>query len=374
MTQQDNTALMVAPRQQFDLSPQTFEQALTFAKYLAESEMVPKQFRNKPGDCLIAMQWGYEVNFKPLQALQSIAVINSKPSIYGDAGKAILLAAGCAIDEDDMEVVKRNNRARCKITRPGRPPCERTFSLEDAKTAGLFAEIVKATADLAASWMAAGFVHGVLNTDNLNVTGESFDYGPWRFLPTNDPSFTAAYFDETGLYAFGRQPEAVSWALAQLGGALSLICPVALLEPELARFAPAYQRALRDHVFARLALTAGDEAADLDFLQALFNWTADSQVGWDQFFHDWRGANALRAAESPAAARYAEPAFTAIRDGLEARGKNGALDHPYWQRPTPETMVIDEVERIWAAIAERDDWSAFEQKLSAVAELRAALG
>ena len=55
--------------------------------------------------------------------------------------------------------------------------------------------------------MAAGFVHGVLNTDNINITGESFDYGPWRFLPAYDPGFTAAYFDETGLYAFGRQPE-----------------------------------------------------------------------------------------------------------------------------------------------------------------------
>ncbi len=60
----------------------------------------------------------------------------------------------------------------------------------------------------------------MLNSDNLNVTGESFDYGPYRFLPRNDPNFTAAYFDQNGLYAFGRQPEAVLWDLNQLAGSL----------------------------------------------------------------------------------------------------------------------------------------------------------
>jgi hypothetical protein len=134
----ESTALAVATRQQFDLSPQTFEQALTFSEYLAASEMVPKAYRGKPGDCLIAMQWGYEVGLKPLQALQSIATINGKPGVFGDAGKAILLAAGCIIEEDDGEIVKSKQRGRCKITRPGRPPVERTFSLEDAKTAGLW--------------------------------------------------------------------------------------------------------------------------------------------------------------------------------------------------------------------------------------------
>jgi hypothetical protein len=137
-SQPESTALAVATRQQFDLSPQTFEQALTFSEYLAASDMVPKAYRGKPGDCLIAMQWGYEVGLKPLQALQSIATINGKPGVFGDAGKAILLAAGCIIEEDDGEIVKTKQRGRCKITRPGRPPVERTFSLEDAKTAGLW--------------------------------------------------------------------------------------------------------------------------------------------------------------------------------------------------------------------------------------------
>lgn len=70
--------------------------------------------------------------------------------------------------------------------------------------------------DLVAAYMVSGFVHGVLNTDNINISGESFDYGPYRFLPTFDPNFTAAYFDNQGLYSFGQQPQAFLWNLEQL--------------------------------------------------------------------------------------------------------------------------------------------------------------
>lgn len=121
-----------------DLGPRDFNEALTQAEYLAASEMVPKAYRGKPGDCLIAIQWGGEIGLKPLQAMQSIAAVNGKPSLYGDAGKAMLLAHGCIIEEDDTELVKANGRARCVIRRRGRPPVQRTFSIEDAKTAGLW--------------------------------------------------------------------------------------------------------------------------------------------------------------------------------------------------------------------------------------------
>lgn len=121
-----------------DLGPRDFEEAVRQSEYLAGSEMVPKSYRGKPGDCLIAIQWGGEIGLKPLQALQSIAPVNGKPNLYGDAGKAMLLAHGCIIEEDDIELVKANGRARCVIKRRGRPPVQRTFSLEDAKTAGLW--------------------------------------------------------------------------------------------------------------------------------------------------------------------------------------------------------------------------------------------
>ncbi len=248
----------------------------------------------------------------------------------------------------------------------------------EARAAGFFGEVVEANARLAGSWMAAGFVHGVLNTDNLNVTGESFDYGPWRFAPVSDPSFTAAYFDEAGLYAFGRQPEAVSWALAQLGGALSLVCSAPLLEVGLQRFGPAYQAGLRNGVFARLDLTKGEIEADMQFLSEIFAWLTESGSGWDQFFFDWYGgeASAARAAASPQAALYSDSGFAPIRKGLDARTSGSAaegLRHAYFQRVTPVTLVIDEVEKLWAPIAERDDWSLYEEKLHNIASLRKAL-
>ncbi len=244
--------------------------------------------------------------------------------------------------------------------------------------AALFGEVVAANARLAGSWMGAGFVHGVLNTDNLNITGESFDYGPWRFLPASDPAFTAAYFDETGLYAFGRQPEAVSWALAQLGGALTLVTSQSALEMQMKRFSRAYQLGLRANVFGRLRLVEGVFETDMEFLSGLFGWLTESQASWDQFYHDWHGGglSAERAARSPLAGRYAEAAFAPVRAGLDARtGADAALlELPYFQRAAPASLVIEEVEALWAAIAERDDWSPFQAKLADIAALREALG
>ncbi len=184
-------ATALAPRQQFDLSPQSFEQALTFANYLAESEMVPKQYRGRAGDCLIAMQWGMEIGLKPLQALQSIAAVNGKPSIYGDAGKAMLLAAGCEIEEDDAAIIRSTGVARCKITRPGRRPVERTFSIDDAKTAQLWGKAGPWTTSpyRQMAWRAFWFAARDAAADLLRGMGgaeEAADYSHAKDMGTAD--------------------------------------------------------------------------------------------------------------------------------------------------------------------------------------------
>lgn len=129
----DNTAL-TATRQQFDLSPQTFDQALTFSKYLADSDLVPKDFKGRPGNCLVAIQWGAELGLKPLQAMQNLAVINGRPALWGDAVIALVRSSSLCeyvVETDDGQT------ATCKVKRRGEPEQVRTFSMDDARAAGL---------------------------------------------------------------------------------------------------------------------------------------------------------------------------------------------------------------------------------------------
>jgi len=132
--QNQQGAVAAQPRQQFDLSPQTFEQALTFADYLADSDLVPKDFKGKPANCLIAMQWGAELGLKPLQALQNIAVINGRAALWGDAVLALVRNSPVC---EFVEEWDANETAHCKVKRKGEKETLVTFSMEDAKKAGL---------------------------------------------------------------------------------------------------------------------------------------------------------------------------------------------------------------------------------------------
>lgn len=125
-------------KQQFDLSPQSLEEALKFADYLAESSIVPKDFQQKPGNILVAIQWGMELGLKPMQAMQNIAVINGRPSLWGDAVLALVL--GSPVCEDVVEYYEGAGddfAAVCIAKRKGREDKACRFSVKDAKAAGL---------------------------------------------------------------------------------------------------------------------------------------------------------------------------------------------------------------------------------------------
>lgn len=232
----------------------------------------------------------------------------------------------------------------------------------------------KRVAATGARWMLAGFAHGVLNTDNINITGESFDYGPWRFAPTLDPSFTAAYFDQTRLYAFGRQPDVLLWNMTRLAECLLPFAPKDKLENVLQGFGPAFRDAFNIAILDRLGLKSAGAETDQRLAGAIWQFLAESRMPFERFFFDWRGAEAKRAAESPESVAYESTAFGPVGKLLakyEPRAANIA-HHPYFQRTEPCTMLIDEVESIWKPIVDKDDWNAFETKLAAIGEMREA--
>ncbi len=246
---------------------------------------------------------------------------------------------------------------------------------EKERAGAWFARVVARTARLAAQWMAAGFVHGVLNTDNMNVTGESFDYGPWRFIPVTDFSFTAAYFDQTGLYAYGRQPEAALWNLSRLGGTLVAQVGEARLNEALQSFPAHFEKAMVEAVFARLGLAPpGDQ--DFEFVVSLLQWMEKTAIPFERLFFDWfcGEASTGRAQESPVASHYDGAEFAGLKRRLLsfAPERTERLSHAYFSG-APSTMLIDEVEAIWAPIAESDDWSVFDAKLGAIRDMREAL-
>ena len=219
-------------------------------------------------------------------------------------------------------------------------------------------QAVERLADLAASYMVAGFVHGVLNSDNMNVTGESFDYGPWRWLPQWDAQFTAAYFDHGGLYAFGRQAEAIRWNLAQLAIALQRLAEAPPLVAAFERFPELYHAAMARRFCWRLGVESLGTERDLALIGAAERAMVEGRTGPDAFFFAHRGGRGAAGVLAEALAGYAPVAD----------------DHPYWSGETPQAMQIDEVEAIWAAIAARDDWQPLADKIVAVRAMGEAHG
>jgi serine/tyrosine/threonine adenylyltransferase len=236
----------------------------------------------------------------------------------------------------------------------------------DEPAATLLNLAVERVADQAASYMVAGFVHGVLNTDNINITGESFDYGPWRFTPEWDPRFTAAYFDHEGLYAFGRQAEAMHWNLGQLAVSLRLICEAPPLIAALERFPELYQAAVVRRFLWRLGVASVDEDSDRSLVEAAERAMVAGKIPIDRLFHTHRSGRHDIVLSSGIE-------YEAFMSSLKGYSNSTTIHQSYWNQPNPCSLHIEEVESIWSAIAERDDWTQLTMKIAAIREIGQAL-
>jgi len=116
------------------LRPTNFNEALQFAELIAKSDFVPRDYKEKPGNVLVAIQMGSELGLAPMQALQNIAVINGRPTVWGDAMLALVTAHKDCVD---IQEINDDEKASCTIKRRGRSPITRTFTIAEAKHAGL---------------------------------------------------------------------------------------------------------------------------------------------------------------------------------------------------------------------------------------------
>lgn len=242
------------------------------------------------------------------------------------------------------------------------------------RDAQFFAELVARVASLVAQWMSAGFCHAVLNTDNMSIVGESFDYGPYAFIPEYDPKFTAAYFDYSGRYSYGNQPVVCRWNLQMLAKVLSSIVDRADLEAGLAPFESHYQTAYRQRMLQKL----GFELLPLELAELLLQQTIEllSEVrgGYHEFFAglaqqfspDWRShpqtiLQATLEHSDPAAVALLKQWRQTYQRGLSQLPADAmaAVGQRLRQHNPSPVLLRPLIEAVWEPITTADDWQPF---------------
>ncbi len=244
------------------------------------------------------------------------------------------------------------------------------------RDAQFYAELVRRVAALAAQWTAAGFCHAVLNTDNMSITGESFDYGPYAFIPTYDPRFTAAYFDYAGRYCYGNQPGICRLNLEMLQTPLRLVMAKADLEAGITEFDEAYFTTYRQLMLAKLGLTDVAPEAGQELVRLTTALLQETQVGYHAFFaglardfnpywrKDWteilRGADFSLTPWEPWRKLY----YQVLNDlPLEAMD---AVAARLRDRNPPTALLRPVIESVWEPIAAADDWGPFYDLLATI--------
>ncbi|GAB7007215.1 YdiU family protein [Nocardioides sp. AN3] len=153
----------------------------------------------------------------------------------------------------------------------------------------LFESVVVAQAELVARWMLLGFVHGVMNTDNMTISGETIDYGPCAFMESFDPATVFSSIDTGGRYAYGNQPVAAEWNLARFAESLLPLladdqdAAVALAVESLGRFTPTYSAAWSTGLRAKLGLSGTIDGAD-ELAEELVELLRADHVDWTSGF------------------------------------------------------------------------------------------
>ncbi len=234
--------------------------------------------------------------------------------------------------------------------------------------------VIERQAALLARWMGVGFLHGVMNTDNMTISGETIDYGPCAFLEAYDPKAVFSSIDQGGRYAFGNQPGIAQWNLTRLAEALLPLLgadtdrALAVARESLAAFAPAYHRAWLGEMRRKLGLVDPAAAGDDEDRALAEDWLALLERSKADFTNSWRAlADAADGDEVPlrmqlGAAAELDAWLARWRAHASATDRGRAI-----RTANPRVIARNHrVEEALAAASDHDDLGPFERLLDAV--------
>ena len=208
-----------------------------------------------------------------------------------------------------------------------------------------FSLVVQNCAKLAASYNIFGFVHGVLNTDNINITGESFDYGPYRMMEKYDPEKVAAYFDHSGLYKFSNQVDSIFWNVQQLASIMTLFIEKELIIEELKKYIELYNKEVIKLFFKRLSLKPSKMQLDnKKLLNDVYEILLKSPYLYEEVYNDLRGGRQRLNIQTEIKRKYKNYDLDSIFKNHEIFNN---LDVKSLTQIPKETLLYDEIEKIW---------------------------
>lgn len=168
----------------------------------------------------------------------------------------------------------------------------------EAPARALLEAVIERQAKLVAQWLLVGFIHGVMNTDNMALSGETIDYGPCAFMDAYDPATVFSSIDRNGRYAYGNQPQIAQWNLARLAEALLPLLhddekkAIALAEESLGKFSPSFQRHWLSGLRAKLGFL-NEEDGDFDLAKDLLAWMHEAKADFTNTFADLSSGGTL---------------------------------------------------------------------------------
>ncbi|PSB15732.1 YdiU family protein [Phormidesmis priestleyi ULC007] len=243
-----------------------------------------------------------------------------------------------------------------------------------------YAELVKRVAQLVAQWMSSGFCHAVLNTDNMSITGESFDYGPFAFIDTYNPQFTAAYFDYSGRYCYGNQPAICRLNLEMLQAPLQRVIAIADMEAGLAKFESHYEEFYQQRMLDRLGFNRLEESLSKELNALTIQFLKESQVEYQSFFWElttqfsktWRESAKHIFSELEIPNESLQICFQTWRkkyhQALNQLPEDEMLNiaNRLYQHNPSVNLVRPAIEAIWQPITQDDNWLPFYELLNEI--------